>query len=117
MDPKTGGRLELKRVIDSMKKLPPEQNKILVLEGALITANWRLGMLYNDFARRLQDLEPEIREVNNLWVLSGCDVDQLCWTSEGLGRSAFLHYVIEGLRGKAAGPDGRLTWTSSMTMS
>ena len=66
-------------------------------------------MLHNDFARRLRDLDGEIRKVKNLWVLSACDVDQLCWTSEGLGRSAFHHFIIEALRGEAAGPDGRLT--------
>ena len=92
-----------------MADLPPEQNKILVLEGALIPADWRLGMLHNDFARRLRDLDGEIRKVKNLWVLSACDVDQLCWTSEGLGRSAFHHFMIEALRGAAAGRDGRLT--------
>ena len=47
--------------------------------------------------------------MKNLWVLSGSDVDQRCWASEGLGRSAFVHYIIEALRGKAAGSDGRLT--------
>ena len=102
-------RLDVKTVIESMKKLPPEQNKILVLEGAQVAADWRSGMLYNDFARRLQDLEPEIRNVKNLWVLSGCDVDQQCWSSEGLGQTVFSHYVIEALRGEAAGPDRRLT--------
>ena len=104
-------RLDVKTVIESMKKLPPEQNKILVLEGAQVAADWRSGMLYNDFARRLQDLEPEIRNVKNLWVLSGCDVDQQCWSSEGLGQTVFSHYVIEALRGEAAGPDRRLTLT------
>ena len=102
-------RLDLGKVIASMADLPPEQNKILVLEGALIPADWRLGMLHNDFARRLRDLDGEIRKVKNLWVLSACDVDQLCWTSEGLGRSAFHHFIIEALRGAAAGPDRRLT--------
>ena len=102
-------RLELKQVIESMKQCRPSRTRSSCSEGALVAADWRLGMLHNDFARRLQDLEPEIRKVKNLWVLSGCDVDQLCWTSEGLGRSAFVHYIIEALRGKAAGADGRLT--------
>ena len=67
-------------------------------------------MIHNDFARRLKDLEPEILAVPNLWVISGCDVDQQCWTSEGLGRTIFHHYIIEALRGgSAAGPDGRLS--------
>ncbi|QEH33047.1 hypothetical protein OJF2_15430 [Aquisphaera giovannonii] len=101
-------RLDLLQVIRSMDELPQEQNKVLVLEGALVPADWRLGMLYNDFGRRLRDLEPEIRKVKNLWVLSGCDVDQQCWASEGMGRTAFFHYIIEALSGEAAGHGMRL---------
>jgi hypothetical protein len=103
-------RLDLKKVISSMKDLPAEKRKILVVEGALVPSDWRLGMVHNDFPRRLKELEPEIRSVPNLWVLSGCDVDQRCWASEGLGRTVFSHYIIEALRGRnAAGPEGRLT--------
>jgi hypothetical protein len=102
-------RLDLSQVIESMHKLPPNKQKILVLEGSQIPAYWRLGMLHNDFARRLEDLEQAIGEVPNLWVLSGADVDQQCWVSEGLGRTVFSHFIIEGLRGKAAASNGRLT--------
>ncbi len=101
--------LDLKDVIASMAKLPAEQNKILVLEGAEVPTAWRLGMVHNDFARQLKELEPEIEKVRNLWVLSGCDVNQRCWASEALGRTIFTHYLIEALRGAAAGPDHRLS--------
>ncbi len=103
-------RLDMRKVIASMKELPEEQTKVLVVEGAQVEADWRLGMLHNDFVRRLKDLEPEIRNVPNLWVLSGCDVEQRCWVSEGLGRTVFYHYITEALRGgSAAGGDGRLS--------
>jgi hypothetical protein len=98
-------RLWLKHVIESMGRLPAEKHKVLVLEGAQISADWRLGMLHNDFARRLAELNDEIRAVKNLWVLSAAGVDQRCWASEGLGRTVFGHYLIEGLRGKAGGKD------------
>jgi hypothetical protein len=104
-------RLDLSAVIDSMNKLPKKKQKILVLEPAQVADNWRLGMIHNDFASRLEQLEPKIRDVENLWVLSACDVDQRCWSSEGLGRTVFSHFLIEGLRGKAAGADGQLTLT------
>ena len=102
-------RLDLVHVIKSMGKLPPEKQKILVLEAAQVQSNWRLGMLHNDFARRLEGLEPEIRKVQNLWVLSAAGVDQRCWTSEGLGHTVFGHYLLQALRGQVAGRDGRLT--------
>lgn|GEM_PF-3039563 len=102
-------RLNLSHVIESMADLPPEKQKILVLEATQVPSNWQLGMLHNDFARRLDTLEDEIRKVPNLWVLSGADKDQRCWASEGLGRTVFSHYLIEALRGRAAGDDGRLS--------
>lgn len=102
-------RLELAHVIKSMGKLPPEKQKFLVLEAAQVPSNWRLGMFHNDFARRLKELEPEIRKVKNLWVLSAAGVDQRCWTSEGLGHTVFGHYLLQALRGQAASRDGRLT--------
>ena len=79
-----------------------------MLEATQVPSNWHLGMLHNDFARRLDALEDEIEKVQNLWVLSGAGVDQRCWASEGLGRTVFSHFLIEGLRGKAA-TDGQLT--------
>jgi hypothetical protein len=103
-------RLDMRRVIESMKRLPADQTKILVVEGAQIDADWRLGMLHNDFARGLKELEQEIHDVPNLWVFSGCDVDQRCWPSEGLGRTVFQHFIIEALESKnAAGADDRLS--------
>jgi hypothetical protein len=101
--------LDLEAMIASMDKLPKTKHKILVLDAATVRADWRLGMLHNDFARELKNLEPAIKKIPNLWVLSSCGVDQLSWSSEGLGRSVFLHYMIEGLRGEAAGSDRRLT--------
>ena len=102
-------RIDLANVIKSMGKLPADKQKILVLEAAQVPSNWRLGMLHNDFARRLDELEPEIRKVPNLWVYSAAGVDQRCWSSEGLGQTVFGHYLIEALRGQATRDDSRLT--------
>jgi hypothetical protein len=102
-------QLKLADMIASLARLPRDKQKILVVEGAQASANWRLGMMHNDFARQLEELEDDIRKVPNLWVLSAADVDQRCWVSEGLGRTVFSHYLIEALRGKASGVDGQLT--------
>ena len=103
-------RLDMKAVIASMKELPPEKAKILVVEGARSsrTGGWACSTTISRV--RLKELEPEIRAVPNLWVLSGCDEDQRCWSSEGLGRTIFHYYITEALRGGgAAGSDGRLS--------
>ncbi len=104
-------RLELSQVIESMGRLPKAKRKVLVLEGAQVPAEWRLGMLHNDFPQRLSELDSAIRAIPNLWVLSGCDIDQRCWSSEGLGSTALSHFIIKALRDEtqAAGSDRRLT--------
>lgn len=101
-------RLPLLDVIASLADKFRGKNKVLILEGAQTSSDWRQGMLQNDFARRLEELEPKIEEIDRLWVLSGCDVDQRCWTSEGLGSTVFSHFLAEALKGNAAGSDGRL---------
>ncbi len=106
---KLADRLKLRNVIASLAKLPESNPKLLVLEPTEVMADWSLGMVHNDFASRLKALEPDIAKVKNLYVLCASGIDQRCWTSEGLGRSPFFHYLIEGLRGKAAGGNGKLT--------
>ena len=104
-----GDRLPLRDVIASLAKLPKENPKLHVLEPADVTSEWPLGMVHNAFARRLEELGPEIALVKNLYVLCASGVDQRGWTSEGLGRSPFFHYLTEGLRGRAAESNGRLS--------
>lgn len=101
-------RLPVSEVVASLAGKFPGKNKVLILEGAQTASDWRQGMLQNDFARCLEELEPEIEKADRLWVLSGCDVDQICWKSEGLGSTVFLHFLTEALQGKAAGSDGRI---------
>jgi hypothetical protein len=101
--------LDLEAVIESLGELEPIKHKILVLDGAIVPADWRLGMLHNDFAGALRRLEPKIRKVPNLWVLSSCSVDQRSWASEELGSTAFLHYVCSALRGEADRSGRQLT--------
>lgn len=89
--------------------LPPEKQKVLILEGAQVPSARALGMLENDFAMHVRELDETIANVPNLWVLSGCDVGQRCWVSDGLKRGVFGHYLIEGLSGKASVDDQWVT--------
>src|SRR5205823_7299384 len=60
-----------------------------------------LGVLHNDFARGLADLQERIEKIPNLIVLSASDAGQRSWPCEGRRRTIFTHYVLEGLRGAA----------------
>ena len=79
-------RLDLLRVIKSMAELPPEKEKILVIDAAQVPTNWQLGMMHNHFARWLEAMEDQIREIPNLWVLSSTGVDQGLWPRKASGK-------------------------------
>ena len=100
-------RLPMRKVIQDLGKLKGK-NKLLILEAAQAPSDWQRGVLHNDFARQLKGLEPEIARVPNLWVLSACGPDQRCWSSEGLRRTIFTHFLVDGLAGRAAGSDRRI---------
>jgi hypothetical protein len=100
-------RLPVRKVIQDLGKLKGK-NKLLILEAAWAPSDWQRGMLQNDFARQLKDLEREIAQVPDLWVMSAAGPDERCWASEGLRRTIFTHFLIEGLAGRAAGTGRRI---------
>jgi hypothetical protein len=103
-------RLRLVQVLERLAKLPPHKHKVLLLDATQMTANWRLGLLTNDFAGQLKRLEPQIAAVPNLVVLCASDAGQRSWVCDEWRRTIFAHYVIEGLKGAAADleNDGRI---------
>jgi hypothetical protein len=94
-------RLRLTRVLDRLAELPKDKNKLLILDATQVTAYWPLGILHNDFARKLEELEPRIAEIPNLLVFSASGLDQRSWVCEEWGTSVFSHFLIEGLKGAA----------------
>src|SRR5262249_37090472 len=92
--------LRVRDVLDLLKQWP-KKNKVLILDATQVVADWPLGLLHNNFARKLDDLKDEIAEIPRLVVLSASGKDQRSWVSEEWGRTIFGHYVIEGLKGAA----------------
>src|SRR5262249_2665896 len=93
---------------DRLKRLPARKNKVVIFDATQVRAHWELGILNNDFALALQQLNDAIVAVPNLVVLSASGAGQRSWTSNEWGKSIFLHYLNEGLRGAAAGMNGRI---------
>ena len=46
-------------------------------------------------------------------IIAACREDELSWEYGAMRNGLFTHYVLEGLRGKAARPDGRV-WLSNL---
>jgi hypothetical protein len=101
LGPTAENRLRLEDVLDRLARLPAARHKVLILDATQMSANWPLGMLQNDFARELEGLDERIAAVPNLVVLSSSAPDQLSWSSPEWRQTAFTHFLIEGLRGRA----------------
>jgi hypothetical protein len=95
-------RFRLTELLNRLNTIPKEKNKLVIFDATQVPASWGFGMLNNDFARGLAQLEPEFLKVPNLVVLSASDVNQQSWKADELQRTIFAHSLIEGLRGAAA---------------
>ncbi|HYT92849.1 MAG TPA: hypothetical protein VEL76_29300, partial [Gemmataceae bacterium] len=96
-------RLRLTTILDRLAQLPRDRNIVLVLDATQAPANWRAGMLHNSFVRALDALEDRIAAMPNLVVLCASDAEQRSWVCDELRRTAFTHFLIEGLKGHADG--------------
>lgn len=96
----------------------PAQRILLLLDASRIDANWRLGILANDFAAQLAaELDEEIGPNSRLQVICAAGPNEASWTSADYsgGRSVFAEHAVNGLlreadgwgvdEGGAAGPD------------
>ena len=101
-DPDSNYRLKVSAIIETLGKLPKDKQKLLVLDGSHFRANWQFGVLSNDFARSLKDLNQQILDVPNLVVLSATSEGQLAWDCAPHHQTAFGHFLIEGIKGASA---------------
>jgi hypothetical protein len=99
----TSSVLRLEAVFERLKKTPPSQQILMVLDCDQLSASPPLGMLHNDFIHELQRLEDMIVEIPNLVVLTSTNIDQHSWVCEEVGKTIFAHFLIEGLKGAADG--------------
>ncbi|HEV3437192.1 MAG TPA: hypothetical protein VG122_07525, partial [Gemmata sp.] len=107
-DPKV--RVRVKTIIDQFAKLPAQKQKLLILDATEQPAYTDLGLVHNDFASAVEELNEDIAKVPNLAVFMSSGTDQRSWVSPEWGQSSFLHHVLKGLRGAAdANGDKRIS--------
>jgi hypothetical protein len=95
-------------LVDVLKYLFPQgsehdlpANKLVILDCNRMDANWRLGLLYNSFADRLEQARAEAG-IPGLLILNSTSPGQIGWTSpEQLQGSVFGFFVYQGLLGAA----------------
>jgi hypothetical protein len=106
--PSDSHKLRVKTILDRLAGLPKEQPKLLVFDATRVPVSWPHGMIFNDFARALKELEPEIAKIEGLVVVCSSDEDQRSWVSEDWRESAFGYFFREGLKGGGSKPGDRL---------
>jgi hypothetical protein len=93
--------IDVRAVLQELKKLPTESPKTLVLDACQITSDHRWGVLHNDFVSQLGALNSEIESIENLTVIVDSGVDQKGWTDPSVGTTVFGNAFIEGIAGLA----------------
>ncbi|WP_146396463.1 vWA domain-containing protein [Pseudobythopirellula maris] len=104
-------RLLVSDLLDELAELPAEQEKLVVLDAAAWTGDWRYGSLENRFAEGLRGLDARIAAIPNLVVLSSSDVGERSWSDPATCGNVFLEAFTRGLGGAAddTNDDGRLS--------
>jgi hypothetical protein len=95
----------LDHVLEELARLPAATKKLLLVDATQSEAHLPSGQLYNGFIRSLKSHRDRIHEVPNLVVICSSDEDQHSWVAPEWRRSAFAHFVLQGLRGAADRPE------------
>jgi hypothetical protein len=105
-----GAAVRVKKVLEELSRLPAARQKLLILDATQPQAYPELGLVNNDFASAVEELNEEIQAIPNLAVFMSTGQDQRSWVSPEWGRSSFLHHVQIGLQGAAdANQDKRIS--------
>ncbi|MEQ8790289.1 MAG: hypothetical protein RIC55_28595 [Pirellulaceae bacterium] len=99
------GKLRIEALLQRLAKLPAEKKKLIILDATQVVSDWRLGILHNEFARGLAELNEQITAVPNLVVISSSDVNQRSWVCEDRRRTIFGYSLAESLQGAAKDTD------------
>jgi len=85
---------------DASGKPAARVKKLLILDAGRMGSDWKLGLLYNSFAERLQVVVQELN-IPNLAVLNSTSPGQVGWAAPELKGSVFGYFLWQGLNGAA----------------
>ena len=93
--PRPDDRLRLADVLDTLASLPHSMNKVLILDATALEYHFEIGMIKNGFEEGLEAIEPRIRAIRHLVVLSASGVNQKSWVDRSSNESVFLRSLIK----------------------
>ena len=94
-------RVRFQTLLDQLGRLPANRQKLLIIDATREPAFTELGLVHNDFAAAVDEMDAAIAAVPNLAVLLSSGSDERSWSSPEWGTSAFAHFALRGLNGDA----------------
>lgn len=107
-------RVRFKTLLDQLARLPANKQKLLIIDATHEPAFTELGLVHNDFAAGVEEMDAEIAAVPNLAVFLSSGTDERSWTSPEWGTSAFMHFAMAGLNGEADADRNRRVTASEL---
>jgi hypothetical protein len=93
--------VSVESIIRRMGELPTGQHKVLMIDGVHTRSLPALGVLHNDFARQMCQLDGLIDSIPNLVVVVSSGIDQQSWADPDRGTTAWAASLIDALSGNA----------------
>ncbi|QDV13776.1 hypothetical protein CA51_36670 [Rosistilla oblonga] len=91
----------VKDLLDQIAKFPASQKKVLLLDCVHFQSHESLGILLNDFARQMRDLDSVIQAIPNLVVVMSSDIHQQSWINPAAGITNWGDALVDALNGLA----------------
>lgn len=102
--------VRLQEVFDALDACP-DRHKLLILDIMKPIAGPHRGILADQVADRVEAMLRDPSAPLKFHVLCACSRGQQSWAADELGRSILVHYLLEGLEGRADSiPQQPRTW-------
>ena len=99
----SGTGLQLDTILQELKRCPAKK-QVVWLDAC--QTKIKVSTKENPNAQLLQALKEQAEQSHNFSAILSCDRHERSWEIPELGHGLFTYYLIQGLRGKAADPEG-----------
>lgn len=107
-------KLRVRDIIERVAAARRGKATLLVFDAMRVTQSWPHGLLFNDFARALKELDSQIDAVEGLAVICASDDDQRSWLFEERRVPVFSHYFLAAMRGAGHDRGQRVTAATAL---
>ena len=108
-------KVRVRDIIDRVGESRRGKSTLLVFDATRVMVSWPHGLVLNDFARALKELDSRIEAIPGLAVICASDDDQRSWLFEERGLSVFGHYFYQAMRGAGHDRGQRVTAATAFT--